>query len=486
MRGMPPLVRRLVLVQALDVVTVFSFFLFVRFVNVTFGAEAVGIYAVIRRVMGIGIPLLSLGLNESLPYSVASSRDSTSLSAAILGAIAIVLAMALVVTAGAIVFDADSARLVFGNYDLAAYSVSGAALLSTTAGAAIIGSVFRGLGDFSTFGGIQLIAVALCPFLALAISSSSLHTVLLLMAGIAGVAAIAGCVRLAMILPPVNASTLWNGTRAYLRTSLFRLPGVLLIGAMPLIIVLFATDSIGLVRTGYLAVAISIVMALGGVASSFGVSALPALTASWKSGREQETTHVVINALSATTAVMVFAAGAFYVGANHVAAFLFPNAQGVSHVFRLSAVLIPLIGMGSVFRYVLDAISDRAYNSRILSVSTATATICLVGLHYHGLVPNEALFLGAYVAAELVLIGLSIVYCANEGLKVFRGATDIAKSAVASSGAAGFLILVGGDGLSVQALGGVLLLGMLLLLFLLRALHVDWLRTIFRKSLSRI
>jgi len=431
MTTLSSLIPRMALLQVLEITGVVTFFLFVPVLTHGFGAEAVGIYAVVRRAMGFGIPLTTIGLNESLPYSIAVARDSPTLGSALAGSILWALAVGCGVLGVAALLDGAAARLLFGSAELRAFAVPATLVLVSTAIASIFGSIARGLDDFGTFTWVVL-AIAASPFIALVITGGSLHDTLLAMAGVSGVLCIVAAARLFPQVQGIGLRHAFADARGMLRTSLARLPGVLLMGTLPFVVVLLVKETVGLARTGQFAVVLSIMVAVGGVATAFGIAALPGLAASWRSGRRGETLEAVVDALSATLAFMLLGAGILYAFAGHIGAYLFGAGANVGYLIEFSVVLVPLLGVNAVLRYVVDATSERAINTRVFGLATTiTLALCVAGISFAPVLMTEKGYVTAYFGCHVLVLLLSLRYTHGAGLNVLAGAGELARSAAA-------------------------------------------------------
>ncbi|MDZ4781806.1 MAG: hypothetical protein SGJ19_16250 [Planctomycetia bacterium] len=476
MTTLSSLLPRMALLQVLEITGVVTFFLFVPVLTHGFGAEAVGIYAVVRRAMGFGIPIATIGLNESLPYSVAVARDLPTLGGALLGCLLAALAVGCAVLGVSTLFDGAGARLLFGSADLRAFVVPTALVLVSTGIAATFSSLARGLDDFGTFAWVVL-GIAASPFIGLIASGGSLKDTLIAMAVVSVVLSVLAAARLFPRIHGVRLRNAFADARGILRTSIARLPGVLLMATLPLVIVLLAKETVGLARTGQFAVVLSMMVAVGGVASAFGVAALPGLAASWRSGRRDEILEVVVDALSATLALMLLGAGVIFAAAGHLGAYLFGAGANVKTLIEFSVVLVPLLGVNAVLRYVVDAISERAINTRVFGITTAiTLAVCVAGVMFDPDRMTETAYVIAYFGCHVLVLLLSLRYARVAGLNVLAGAGELAKSAVAGFVAAAcaaylsrWFESVAGFAIVASA-SGVLLI---VLLFLFRS---HWLR----------
>lgn len=362
-----------------------------------------GDYILARKTISlIQFPVV-IGMSMAVTRHVAIvRRDRTSAGRYLLAATCIVLATSALACGVFNLFPDFFASLLLGMGGSArlvrsmSLAVAGLAL-HTVAYAQLRGRV--SMGRANALQGINLGAAPLVIFLIPGLTVAAFVTLL----GLIWLATSAGALGLLMLNIPMEAwqlRELRRYGRDLLRYGIPRVPGDFALGALFTLPITFTAHWGGPTLAGFLGLATSAVGLTGAFFAPFGQIALPAASGMFAEGRvsdlRRETYRLLLFCLSCTTLIVGVLEAftpqllSWYVGA----AFL----PAVKTVRILAIAAIPYV-VYIVLRYILDAVSVRAFNAKNLLITlSAFLVLALVG--------RRVSWVPLALVASLTLLGL--------------------------------------------------------------------------------
>lgn len=405
-----PIIKDISLTFVTEVLILLSFFLIYNLLAANFGPEGVGIYSLIRRVIGFLQPLLLLGLTVGIPRYIAMSKNGEETAAYMKsGSIAIVLfSIAIIVFFN--LFDDFFSQALFGSISYAYLIVPLSICLLGLNVHSLVYSYLRGKLMVKVFNLLQIINVMLVPIVILV----SLNGV-----AVEKFIALAGAVNIFVAL--VFASVFFSekaqrmGKNVFessfwrlLGYSLPRIPAdfslALLFSLGPIIAIRF----VPIEEVGYLSVSQSLLNAAGSIIAPLGLIILPKVSGLIKEKKKfeiKEGVNIFIGAIIQCSIFIYFqmiifsdAIIGFWLGSG------FLEAAPVMRIVFVSVIFFTMyVGM----RSILDAVEHKPLNTINLLLSLSIFLISSYYFLFIYKVLPAIISLGAAFSFSMAYLGIS-------------------------------------------------------------------------------
>ena len=468
-----------------------AFLLYFAILALRFSVEEVGWYALMRRVLALAVPILSLGLAEGLAKYLAVFADSRQqrklmcIAGVLLATtcIALLIAAVLAPQRMALIFFADE-RWSFIVLPFAVFAVGIVIHMFAYA-------YLRGTFRIRELSALQFLNLALLPILVLALATNLTLGGVLLLTGVA-MAVTSTAVILAFFFRTARSTVEETGQvrgSAFLHFSLTRIPAMLLAAGLTSLVPILAQHHIPMQQVGFLAIAITLLIGLAGTIAPLGTVLLPHVSALWaQEGRERVSARVHL-LIGASIQIFVFLSLQLILVADLVIEFWMGGAY-VEGVGVIRIVLAAAVGYGfySSTRTVLDAVSERPINT----INGALAVFVVAGLAL--LVP----YLPNWLDSAKLYAGCIFVGCSVLGLMTYRalreqfqsptGVNEDLRHLLWGLGATAASLIVAAMLRPVAARGAVWLVGVefgvgMIYLAVLWMAHFEWVRMFFSRWL---
>jgi O-antigen/teichoic acid export membrane protein len=471
-----------------DAAVLAAFFVFYRILFQQYGAENLGLYALMRRYAAMLLPVVVLGLSDGLGrYIAQSTTPFARMKLVAMGGLGVIIANGIAwICLNA---DADlSASWLFGDSGFRAAVLPFSVLVIGLSMHLFVYSCLRGHLWVLTLNLMQFVNLGLVPIGALLLFAEADFGDVVVVIGIASTV-VSILFLAALVRAPKTAS--WSaGDRPPIALlyafSVSRIPGALIGAALASAAPIIAKDHVSMIDVGYLSLALALLIAVGGAVSPLGTVLLPHISAlrddTQAVGRRL---HLLIGA---TVQIYLFAAFQFLALGDFLIEFwmgtAFVPATAVTTIVLAS---LPFYGFYCATRSVLDAISTRPINS----LNTAISLLVLLGLLLLTLqlptAPNLIEFFGAACSVAVVVLG-TLTYLALRGIVPQQRHQDV-RHVLWGLGLSGgfYLASIAAKPVITSSLPlfGAYVLGVsALYLWMLHSFKFEWPGIIFGKSVS--
>lgn len=370
------------------------------------GANGFAEYAVVRRAISLILPALALGLTVALPRQVASisaagqpRSRSAYLTAALLIACASIAGATSILTVNSHV----TALVLFGDAKYGSLVEAVVAMLAAITLYTIVYAYYRAT-HLVIANLLQVLVLAILPPAVLLATSTGLSAYFVRLA-IASVV-IGG---VAAVFTKLHFGDVCSHATSLLRFGIVRAPGELVLAGVFATPVLVVTHYSGLLRGGFVAFGISLLLMIGAAIVPVGVVLLPRASRMLAQGQIAELTRHVAQVAGLCLALTstIFLALEAALGPLVRALLGAQGAEAVAACRILTVAAVPY-GMYICLRSVLDACHETAFNTRHVVASAATfAVLAITSIRFES---NAYLgILWSFVAANWVLGGLTIL-----------------------------------------------------------------------------
>lgn len=354
-----------ILTVGVDFVLLFSFFLFFRLLAAHFDAELVGVYAFLRRVIGLILPIALLGMPDGFARYLAAANTPREMRRLLFGGFTGISLVGVAIGAPALGDSAATAALVFGDVRFA-YLVGPSLLftLGLVAHSFAYGAL-RGLLRIKLLNLLQFINLGCVPIVVIiATEAKGLSWVLGTIGTINGLLAALFLMIAWQATPNAAGVRAVHTLRQFYAYSVTRIPGMLVGAALASTVPIVAKSELSTMELGFLSIAITLLIGLAGLLSPLGAVLLPHLSATAsREGTEAigRKLHILIGG---TLQLFAFITGQFLVFAGYLlAVWLGPAFEPAGPTLRAAALGLIGFGFYSATRSVLDAVSSAPINS---------------------------------------------------------------------------------------------------------------------------
>jgi O-antigen/teichoic acid export membrane protein len=375
------LLKRIVSEAALtlvaDAAVLVAFFVFYRLLLDQYGAENLGLYALMRRYSAIAVPLLVLGLSDGLARFVAqTATPATRTRLVIAGAFGVLVANA--VACAAVNADpAASAGWLFGDAGAREAVMPFSLLVVGLSTHLFVYGCHRGHLRIALLNAMQLFNLGVMPVALLLLFPHATFTRMVALIGIAHVAVALGFLAPLLRKPSVQiaAEAQPASARSLYAFGVSRIPAAMVGAALASVAPIIAKDYVSLTEVGYLALALALLIAVGGAIAPLGTVLLPHISALRSDTRAVgERLHLLIGF---TLQVYLFGTLQFLALADYlIASWMGTGFLPAVTVTRIVLASLPFYGFYCAARGVLDAVSTRPINS----VNTVISLLVLLGV----------------------------------------------------------------------------------------------------------
>ncbi|MCX7890842.1 MAG: hypothetical protein N2544_00550 [Burkholderiales bacterium] len=407
------MLREATLFVIVEGVILLSFFVYYAMLAGRFSTEEVGWYALMRRVLALAMPLVTLGLAEGLAKYLATHPGR----AARVRLMAISGTLIAAATAGLLAFAAAApdraATMLFADVRWARYALPFAAFTMGIAVHMYACGYLRGTLRIGALGVLQVVNLGILPIAVLAIAGDrALHEIVLatgVATALTGVLFLLAGARRA----PSSGGQAPDGlsTSAFLRFSVTRVPAALISAGLASLVPVLAQRHIPVEQVGFLSIAVALLIGLAGAIAPLGVVLLPHVSALWASDERERVSGRVHLLIGAAIQIFAFMAAQLILFADLVIGFWVGTAY-VEGADVARVVLIAALGYGfyNATRTVLDAVTDRPINA--VNAALALAVVAFLAL----LVPLAP----SVIDRAMLYAGCIAVGCSLLGLATYR------------------------------------------------------------------
>ncbi len=343
-----------------------AFFVFYRVLLDLHGPENLGVYALMRRILAMLLPLLFLGLSDGLGRYIAIHSEPRT-RAALIGAGALAAALANGLALALLNLSPErSAEWLFGNRAYAGMILPFSLMTAGLSMHMFSYACLRGQLRVLSFNCMQLLNLALVPIAALLWFGPGNFA-----RAISGIAACQFAVATLFLVP-----TVWNfrrcgaprATAGQLRElflfSLGRVPGVMVGAGLASLGPIIATNYLTMTEIGYLSVSLSLLVGVGGMISPLGSVLLPRLSALTGRSQFDAIAQRLPLLIGAVLQIFLFFSVQFFLFSDYVIElWMGPSFLPAARISVIVMTSLVFYGFYCATRSVLDAVSTRPINS---------------------------------------------------------------------------------------------------------------------------
>ena len=377
--------RRIVKDATLTLITeaiiLFSFFAFFRLVAAYYGAEIVGIYSLLRRILGLLLPFMMLGLSEALGHYMPVAEtigEKGKFAFCALFLILIPVAFSLFLLNLESEF---SSRWLLGNESYKSYIFPFSVLVVGLVLHTFAYSCMRGNLQIKTLNLLQIINLGFLPLAILFWGQKGKFLYILIWIGVSN------CIIALSFLWIFFKKGLKKGYEKdflkYLKIlAIFGLPRIftpVCSAGLTSIIPIIATQYLSITEVGYLSLAVALLIGIGGTVSPLGAILLPHLSV-LIGKREMGSIGKGISLLiSAISQIFLFIMTQFIIFIDYIL-ILWLGRDFLPASVPMAIIFCALVAYGvfSIGRNILDAVEVKAVNTYNTVISFVMMVILIV------------------------------------------------------------------------------------------------------------
>jgi O-antigen/teichoic acid export membrane protein len=387
------------------------FFAIYKLVANQFGPEGVGEYSLIKKAIGLLIPLLFLGglgngLSRFIAINPNSQQHRSKYLKIALTAIVITTTVAILTI---IIFKTNMAELLFGDKKYTNLIPPLLVLLAGLLTQGIITAYLRGRSLFKAFNLIQIFTLGIIPITILLISPGIKIEDFIMTSGILTLS-----ISIMFLIPIINdllthtpKGETKNTSKTLLSYAIPRLPTDFILNGIFAIGPIIASSLIDIKNAGYIAIVQNLIMGISVITSPLGIILLPKV-ANLIAQDHQETIRTNINMfikIIFQTSVFI-TIQLFIFGDVILKNWLGEEFKEATYVLQIASCAIPFYFFFLATRDILDAIKIKPINTINLVISFIISTTLLIGLTKTGILPSQ---IGITLSFTLGLICLGIL-----------------------------------------------------------------------------
>ena len=348
-----------------EILVLASFFLFYRLLLDGYGSEDVGVYALSRRIVAVLIPLVMLGLYEGMGRTIAmASLQGEKKLIILIGILSLFITLSLLALLLSLNAEA-AAGYLFGSADYLNVVLPFVIFLLGLSVHTLAYAVLRGLLRMRLANALQILGLAIAPLLLVSLMRSDFDSLLSTM-GVTH-AVIAG-IPLLWIALFGGGKIPWRKSGIIVRRlfsySLPRVPNGVIMASLLAIGPYMATGRISMTEVGYLALAFSLLIGIGGFVSPLGQVLLPHLSEMVGRGEVHRIESRISVLTGAVIQFFIFICAQFYVFSGYlVTLWMGEGYMDAVPVITIVFMSVLFYGFFVAMRGVLDAVSTMPYNS---------------------------------------------------------------------------------------------------------------------------
>jgi len=381
-----PFLRDLILTQATAVCTMVALIVVTRLLAQGLGPEKFGVYSLARRLLMVALPFATLAMGVTLTRYAALSGKGKAGFPFFLGGLILGVAPSVVIFAAGAVFSRQLSTVVFGHERYRDVTMAALFMISGYALYTVLYSVYRGTDRMRRANLWQLGVLVVVPLVVAAAYAKSGRVALIVF--LMGAACYAAAVPLiSRLVRGLMSSGAAHGTgpalRALLRYGLPRVPGnfakTALFAAAPFL----ARYLVGVREAGFLVAAQSLMIVTQGGMDAFALVALPKVAKLFADEREDLIRGGVGNIIAFAFHMGIFAALHLALWSDSIVlVWLGPDYRGAIVAFRITAVAVLPYAAFVMLRAIIDAVEEKAVNTRnlVMSLATAVAASTILGV----------------------------------------------------------------------------------------------------------
>ena len=381
-----PFLKDLILTQATAVCTVVVLIFVTRFLAQGLGPEKFGVYSLARRMLTAVVPFATLAMGVALTRYAALSGKGRAGFPFFLGGLILGVGPSLVIFAAGVIFSRQVSAAVFGHERYRDVTMAAMFMVPGYALYTVLYSYYRGTDRMRRANLWQLGVIVLVPLVVAAAYAKSGRVALIvfLMGAACYVAAVPLILRLVRGLMSSGAA---HGTgpalRALLRYGLPRVPGAFAAAGLFAAAPFLAWYLVGVREAGFLVAAQSLMIVTQGGMDAFALVALPKVAKLFADGHEDLIRGGVGNIIAFAFHVGIFAVLHLALWSDWIVLlWLGPDYRGAIVAFRITAVAVMPYAAFVMLRAMIDAVEEKAVNTRnlIMSLATAVAAAAILGV----------------------------------------------------------------------------------------------------------
>lgn len=355
-----------------------AFFIIYRIIGSNFGPEGVGEYSLVRRVSGLFLPLLILGLGVGIPRYIGMSQDKQQRDAYLKGGGLAVAAFALVFLVIINLFRDYFADLCFGSTDYAGLVLPFSLLLAGLVLHSVVYSYFRGRLWLRTFNILQIVNLGVVPLGILAFSKDITIGQVISLIGITTFAIGLICclflIRESFVHTP--RSQLKHSLKELLRYSVPRVPGDFALAGLFSLGPIVAAHFASIQEVGYLSISLSLLNMIGMLVGPLSTILLPFVSGMIVQGKHKAIRENVSLLTGAVIQCFIFATVQLFIfGDTLIEYWLGSEFLGATAVIRITSVSLAFYAFHVAMRSILDATRIKPVNAINLFISLAVFSL---------------------------------------------------------------------------------------------------------------
>jgi len=397
----------LIITFLVEGMVIISLFLIYRIVAQGYGAQGVGEYSLIKRVVGFLQPIFLLGIGVALPRYIALARDNQERYGYAQSGLFLIVALSFILLLFANAFKELFSQLFFGSGDYARLVVPFSFLFAGLMLHGFIYAYLRGRMFAKRFNFLQLINISIIPITIFVFAHHySLES------AVSGVGIATGII--AVIVLIVSAKGILTPVKNFVESlkmliiyGLPRLPGDFAIAGLFSIPIIAIAHFLSIEYAGYLAIGQNIIQVIGAMFAPLGILLLPKvsdLAARGKKEMIQDNLGLLIHALidvalfvSVQLLIFMDIIIIFWLGPEFIQASFLARIMVVSVIFYVFYVSV---------RSIIDAMKIEPINTTNSLLSLFIAITAGVLLSLFGFMP---LIINFTVAFTIGLVCLGIL-----------------------------------------------------------------------------
>lgn len=284
-----PIFKSISLTFITEAIVLIAFFFIYRLIAKNFGAEGIGEYALIKRIIAFLLPVLLLGFNIGLPRYIAMSQNKDERIAFIKTGGLVVIVFTFIFLIFINLFKIQFAQIFFGSSDYINLVLPFSFFLLGLTLHVLIYSYFQGKFLVTAFNIFQVINLSLVPVGILFFLKNITIEKAITLIGITTftIAFIFSLFFIKDFIKHIGKQQLRDSLKKLLHYSLPRVPGGFIFAGLFSLGPIFAAHSASIKEVGYLSLSQSLLISIGTIVSPLSIILLPKITSLINQKREE-------------------------------------------------------------------------------------------------------------------------------------------------------------------------------------------------------
>jgi len=367
-----PIYKNIILTYITQAVVLIAFFFAYRLIARNFGAEGIGEYSLVKKVIGFLYPLLLLGLGIGLPRYIAMCRNAEERSGYIKSGTLVVAFLTTIFLIFINIFKEYFSKIFFGSINYTNLVLPFSFFLAGLILHSLVYSYFRGRLLVKAFNSLQVINLALVPIIFLIFCKNITIEELITLIGITTfvVAFIFSLSFIKEFFTPIKKWQFRKSLKKMFRYSLPRVPAIFTSQGLLSLGPILAAHLSSIQEVGYLSVSQSLLNTIGTAIAPLGLIILPKVSNLISNGKQEIIRENLNYLIGLTIQISIFVSFQLVIFTNTIInwwlGFKFLDAVPVMRIVFISVFFYALY---EAIRNILDAAKVKPLNTINLFIS---------------------------------------------------------------------------------------------------------------------